>query len=92
MNADKWADKALRDGPVFRPAPGTVYLETLNPGERFDSGGRQGTVVRQGLTSVTVQWDGRETVEIAGKTFSRPLAPVGIALRSEVVSLSSEKR
>lgn len=78
---------ALADGPKFGPAPGTVYLETLEEGDRFTSGGRPGTLQRLGASGAVVQWDGRETVEVAGRTFQRPLAPVTIALRCEVVRL-----
>jgi hypothetical protein len=64
-----------------------VYLETLEEGERFTSGERAGTLIRKGNSGAVVQWDGRETVEIAGKSFQRPLAPVTIALRCEVKRL-----
>jgi hypothetical protein len=82
-----WSD--VPDPWSARPAPGHAYLDTLEPGTRFAVDGKAGTLVRVGSCSCKVQYDGSTLVEVAGKSFARPLTPVEIAPRTEVIVLDS---
>ncbi len=69
----------------------TVRLETLEPGARFEVPGcRSGTVVRQGVGTVSVRYDGLQEVEVNGVKFRRPNAAITIAPRTEVLLLPPE--
>jgi hypothetical protein len=76
-----WWDRRARAGLARR---GTLYLEDVPEGERFILGERSGIVLRHGPSGVMVRYDGKTEVEINGKKFSRPLAPVQLAGQTEV--------
>jgi hypothetical protein len=69
-----------------------VTLDTLAPGDRFEIPGidKRGTLVHLGFGTAVVRYDGLTVVEIAGKTFNRPNAPITIAPRTEVVRLRGD--